>query len=71
MDASGACWIVAPVDKPGDPPNSIAPGFYRILVTKEGESIPAKYNTETILGQEVSGDNPNLKQGMPTFNLEY
>jgi len=30
-------------------------GVYKIAVTKEGASIPAKYNTQTTLGGEVSG----------------
>ena len=28
----------------------VYPGFYRVEITKEGENIPAKYNTETTLG---------------------
>lgn len=30
------------------------PGFYRVEITKDGLNIPAKYNTETILGTEIS-----------------
>jgi hypothetical protein len=36
-----------------DPPG-VAPGFYRVEITKPGAEIPAKYNTETIFGVEVS-----------------
>ena len=70
-DAAGRCSIAVPPDKPDDPSNTIAPGFYRVKVTKEGENIPAKYNTETIFGQEVAGDSPKLRAGMLTFELEY
>jgi hypothetical protein len=31
-------------------------GFYKITVTKDGESIPARYNTLTTLGAEVNAD---------------
>jgi hypothetical protein len=45
----------------------VAPGFYRIEITKDGESIPAKYNTATVLGGEV----PQMEEGKWVFNLEY
>ncbi|MGA2033484.1 MAG: hypothetical protein ABSG68_14610 [Thermoguttaceae bacterium] len=44
------------VDGPGGLPG-VPPGFYRVEVTKSGEDIPAKYNTETVLGMEVAVDN--------------
>lgn len=31
-------------------------GFYKVRITHPSTSIPAKYNTETTLGQEVSSD---------------
>jgi hypothetical protein len=34
-------------------PEGIPPGFYRVEITKPGLEIPAKYNTETVLGLEV------------------
>ena len=37
-------------------PSGLAPGFYSIQITKDGEQIPAKYNTETIYGREVAAD---------------
>ena len=33
----------------------LSPGFYRVEITKDGEKIPAKYNTETTLGAEAAG----------------
>ena len=47
----------------GDPPG-VAPGLYRVEITKEGANIPAKYNTETIYGQEVGLDAANIREGL-------
>jgi hypothetical protein len=55
--------------EPGDPPG-VGPGFYRVEITKEGQEIPAKYNTKTILGVDTSMDNPAVYRGL-RFVLEY
>jgi hypothetical protein len=34
------------------------PGLYRIEVTHPSRKIPAKYNTETTLGIEITSANP-------------
>jgi hypothetical protein len=34
----------------------LAPGLYRIQVTKDGATIPPRFNTQTILGREVFFD---------------
>jgi hypothetical protein len=49
---------VAPEDRPPNSPNFplMQPGLYRIEITHLSVSIPAKYNSETILGHEVSQD---------------
>lgn len=44
-------------------------GFYRVEITKAGENIPAKYNTETTLGAEVTGGY-EARNGLK-FELEY
>ncbi len=49
----GQATISVPRSTPGELPG-IDPGFYRVEITKEGDKIPAKYNTETTLGAEVS-----------------
>ena len=36
--------------------SGVCPGFYRVEITKNDETIPGKYNTETQLGQEVAPD---------------
>ena len=46
------------------------PGFYRVEITK-GNEIPAKYNTATILGEEVACDAVRLWSGPLNFELEY
>jgi hypothetical protein len=51
-----------------DPPG-VAPGLYRVEVTK-GSEIPAKYNTETTLGQEVALDAKGIQEGIK-FDLKY
>ncbi len=48
-DSTGRCSVsIANARPPG-----LAPGFYRVKVTKSGEDIPAIYNTETTLGLEA------------------
>ena len=47
----------------------LSPGFYRIEITKAGENIPARYNTETTLGAEVAGGRD--AQNNLRFDLEY
>ena len=48
----------------------MSPGFYRVEITKSGEKIPAKYNTQTTLGAEVASDSPGREGGYP-FDLKY
>jgi hypothetical protein len=47
---------VAPEDRPANAPNLplVLPGLYRIEITHPSIAIPAKYNTKTTLGLEVS-----------------
>jgi hypothetical protein len=66
-DAAGTVSPDAPYE--GGVKGGIAPGFYRVKITKSGEDIPAKYNTETILGQEAAPDAANFR-GIK-FDLEY
>jgi len=53
---------------PGVTPEGIAVGFYRVEITKDGENIPAKYNTESTLGVAVI----HAVSGVgAAFNLKY
>lgn len=72
-DKNGVAMISVPVaerveGKLPDPPG-VAPGLYRVEVTK-GSEVPAKYNTETTLGQEVALDAKGIQEGIK-FNLSY
>jgi hypothetical protein len=52
----------------------LAPGFYRVEITKHGVNIPAKYNAKTILGLEIALDAKWItkRDGKPLeFDLEY
>jgi uncharacterized protein (TIGR03067 family) len=48
-------------------PQGVAPGFYSVEITKPGEDIPAKYNSQTIYGLEIAPDVRMLKQ--PVFDI--
>jgi hypothetical protein len=50
-EAGGNCAPTVAVK--GDEPPGMPYGYYKIKVT--GENIPAKYNTETILGTSIAG----------------
>ena len=65
-DANGLAMIATPESGPP----GVAPGFYRVEITKAGEDIPAKYNTETIFGQEVAVDAKGVREGI-RFDLKY
>ncbi len=55
----------------GSTQRGVSPGFYRIEITKAGEPIPAKYNTETQLGQEVAKDAAGIEGGRIKIDLIY
>ncbi len=65
-DESGMAAISVPLS--GNDPPGVAPGLYLVRIT--GEDIPAKYNTETILGEEVAQDSEALIAGGPTYELD-
>ncbi len=46
----------------------LSPGFYRVEITKDGENIPARYNTHTTLGAEACAEE---KQESSTIDLKY
>ncbi len=66
-DKYGRAVLTAPEAKPP----GVACGLYRVEISKEvggGETIPAIYNTETILGQEVAMGAAGMEAGV-FFNL--
>jgi len=56
----GGMLTLAPEDMPKGAPKIelMQPGLYRIEVTHPSRKIPAKYNTETTLGIEITSANP-------------
>jgi hypothetical protein len=69
-DKQGLASISQPSRGGDDPAENMCSGFYRVEITK-GSEIPAKYNTATILGEEVAFDALNLGKGPLKFELEY
>jgi hypothetical protein len=68
---SGLAMITLPVTRGSDGYGpGMMPGMYRVEITKEGEDIPAKYNTATEIGQELSVDNAEL-QRLLKYDLHY
>ena len=56
-----------------DTPSGLQLGFYRVRISKVvngKEMIPAKYNTETILGQQVAADDPGVLNRSIRFRLK-
>lgn len=74
-DFTGAAYPTIPKDKrpvAGMPPG-LQLGFYRVKVSKEvggRETIPAQYNAETTLGQQVAMDDAAMSKGRVVFNLK-
>ncbi|MGA2059509.1 MAG: hypothetical protein ABSG67_03430 [Thermoguttaceae bacterium] len=66
---NGVAVLMTEDAEPDDPPG-VGPGFYRVEITKTGENIPAKYNTNTILGLDTAIDIPVIVKGV-RFDLEY
>ena len=65
---SGFCHDLRPYA--ADPSvKGLSPGFYRVEITKDGEKIPAKYNSETTLGAEVAVVR-RRRDGL-NFDLQY
>lgn len=65
---------VAPEDLP-DPtlPGGVHFGLYRVRISKQAdgrETIPARYNTETVIGQEIAYDDPGMIANDVRFTLE-
>lgn len=55
-----------------DYPPGMQFGFFNVKVSKQvngAETIPAKYNTETTLGQQVSTDDPAIMSQLIKFDL--
>ena len=74
IDSTGMTLISVPKDKrpEKDTPPGLPLGFYKVLVSKKPsgqETIPAKYNAQTVLGQEVAPDDPAITAQRVLFEL--
>jgi hypothetical protein len=70
-DKNGVARITSEPLGSQDRRQGIATGFYRVEITKPGENIPAKYNTNTILGQEIAIDAKGIpKKSGETINID-
>ena len=68
-DERGEVALSIPVS-PEEPPG-VAPGLYLVRITKVGEEIPAKYNTNTIFGYEVADDPyEGTDEEVPVYDIE-
>ncbi len=75
---TGIYGDVTPVIPPDQRPSANYPGgvqlgLYIVRITKSvngKETIPARYNTQTTLGQEVAYDDPAFKNRSIQFNLK-
>jgi hypothetical protein len=69
-----AAPTIAPEDRPEPTlPGGAHFGLYKVRISKVvngKETIPSRYNTETTLGQEVSYDDPGMKNNNMAFNLK-
>jgi hypothetical protein len=65
--------IIPKEDRPGaDWPPGVQYGLFKVRISKEvngSETIPAKYNKETILGQQISNDDPAVSSQNIKFEL--
>ena len=72
-DFGGAYPTIPKEERPmADMPPGLRLGFYRVKVSKKvngKETIPAVYNTKTILGQEVAPDDPAIINRKIRFDL--
>lgn len=70
-DNNGMAMLTIEGTGPGNPPG-VAPGMYRVVITKQGVSIPPKYSSEdaTTLGQEVALDAKGIQEGIK-FQLKF
>lgn len=58
---------------PADAPPGLQLGFFRVKVSKQvggAETIPPKYNADTVLGQQVALDDPAVANQQVRFELK-
>jgi hypothetical protein len=65
---TGVASVSVPIASPDDRPG-VAPGLYRVEISKVGDNIPPRYNANTTLGQEVAIDAQGIMHII--FGLKY
>ena len=75
-DSSGTVSPVIPKDQRPTPqtPPGLRLGLYKVRISKivgGKETVPARYNADTTLGQEVSADDPSMNQSQIVFKLQH
>jgi hypothetical protein len=70
----GSTTPVIPKEKRAAPdiPPGVQAGLYKVVISKkqgDQELIPARYNTETIIGQEVARDDPGIANRQVRYSL--
>jgi hypothetical protein len=63
---NGTAILMCENSGPDDPPG-VGPGFYRVEITKSGEPIPPKFNSDSTLGLDTTADNPEMVKGIRFF----
>ncbi len=76
VSSSGSVSPVIPKDKRPTPqtPPGLRLGLYKVRISKivgGKETVPARYNAQTTLGQEVSADDPAMNQDQIVFKLQH
>jgi hypothetical protein len=66
-DSRGLAKLGIPAD--GDAVKGVAPGFYRVEITKAGVELPERYHMKTLLGTEISLDAEILRGGVLRMDL--
>jgi hypothetical protein len=69
-DQSGMANVSIPTSGERTDPPGVPQGFYRVEITKPGLNIPAKYNTETVLGHVVAYGGEHMEEPIP-FDLQF
>jgi hypothetical protein len=72
---SGIAYPTIPKEKrdTADTPPGVRLGFYRVRISKVvngKETVPAKYNSESTIGQQISPDDPVLQKGKLKYDLK-
>jgi hypothetical protein len=69
-DAEGMADLTVPPDPDQPTLRGVQCGLFHVEITKQGDKIPAMYNTQTVFGQECANDAAGIQEGI-RFDLIY